>query len=77
MISDFKDKEYTFDHIAEMLIVTIADKLDTTYDFFIKHNMWALKWKLNAMIDKDKRMNRKLPVNCTHPLNRKLESYRV
>ena len=24
------------------------------YDFYIKHNIHAVKWKLNAMIDKKK-----------------------
>ena len=77
VIGDFKDKGYTFNHIAEMHIITIAKKLDKTYDFYIKHNMCALEWKLNAMINKDKSLINKLPVNWTHPLNRKFESYRV
>ena len=36
---DFKDKGYTFNHIAEMHIRTIAIKVD----FYIKHNMCALE----------------------------------
>ena len=54
IICDFKDKGYTFNHIAEMHIETIANKLDVLYDFYIKHNMCALQWKLNAMVNKDK-----------------------
>ena len=41
--SDFKDKGYTFNQVAEMHSITIANKLDMTYDFFFKHNMCALE----------------------------------
>ena len=34
---------YTFDHIDEFNNMTIADKLDMTYDFYIKHNMCVLE----------------------------------
>ena len=27
-----------------------------SYDLYIKHNMHAVEWKLNAMINKDKNM---------------------
>ena len=77
IVSDFKDKGYTFNHIAEMHIITKANKLHMTYDFYIKHNICALEWKLNAMINKYKSLINKRPVNWTHPLNRKFESYRV
>ena len=36
-----------------MKIITKANKLDMTYDFYIKHNMSAIEWKLNAMIRKN------------------------
>ena len=54
-----------------MHIITLANKLNMTYDFYTKHNMRPLEWKLNAMINKDKSFNNKLPVNWTQPLNRK------
>ena len=54
VIGNFKEEGYNFNHIAEMNIITIAKKLDMTYDFYIKHNMCALEWKLNGMINKDK-----------------------
>ena len=76
-ISDFKDKGYTFNHIAEMLIITIAIKLDMTHDFHPNHIMCALEWKLNAMINRDKNLIKKLPVDWAHPLKIKFESYRV
>ena len=54
VIVDFKDKGYTFSHIAEMHIIKIANEMDMSYDFYIKHNMCALEWNLNAMINKNK-----------------------
>ena len=77
VIDDFKDKGYIFNHIAEMHIITIAIKLDMSYDFYIKHNMCALEWKLNAMVYKNKSLIIKFPRNWRHLLNRKFESYRV
>ena len=53
-MDDFKNKGYTFNHVAEMNIITIANKLDMSYDFCIKHNMHAVEWKINAMINKKK-----------------------
>ena len=77
VFGDFKDKGYNFSHIAEMQIVTIANKMDMSYDFYIKHNMHATEWKLNAMINKNKSSINKFPRNWRYPLNRKFESYHV
>ena len=63
VIDDFKDKGYTFNHIAEMHIVTFAHKKDLTYDFDIKHNMHAVEWNLNAMINNDKSLINKFDRN--------------
>ena len=52
VISDFKDKEYNFNHIAEKIVITISNKLDMSYDLYIKHNMCARDRKLDAMINK-------------------------
>ena len=46
-----------------MRIVTIAHKKVMTYDFYIKHNMCALEWKLNAMINKNKSLINKFDRN--------------
>ena len=54
MIDDFEDKGYNFNHIAEMHIITIANKLDMSYDFYIKQNMCALEKKSNAIVNKNK-----------------------
>ena len=37
-----------------MHIITIANKMDMSYGFYIKHNISALEWKLNAMININK-----------------------
>ena len=60
-----------------MDIITHAHKRDMTYDFYLKHNMHAVEWKLNQLINKDKNLINKLPTNWNHPLNKKFENYRV
>ena len=47
VISDFKDKGYNFNHITEMNIITIANKMDMSVVFYNKHNMHAVEWRLN------------------------------
>ena len=65
-----------FSHIAEMDIITLAHKRDMTYDFYLKHNMSAFEWKLNAMNNKDKNLINKFPKNWRHPINMKFNCYR-
>ena len=77
VIDGLKNKGYTFNHIAEMHVITIADKMDMSYDFYIKHNMDAVEGKLNAMINKNKSLINKFNRKWRHPLKRKFESYRV
>ena len=45
VFNDFKEKGYTFNHFEEMNILTIAIKMDMSFDFYIKHNMHAVEWK--------------------------------
>ena len=54
IIEDFENQGYIFSHIAEMHNITIAIKIDISYDFYIKLNMCALEWELNTMINKNK-----------------------
>ena len=68
--------ECNFSHIAEMDIITLANKRDMTYDFYLKHNMPAFEWKLNSKINKDKNLINKLPKNWRHPINTKFGCYR-
>ena len=35
-----------------MNIITIANKLDMSYEFYINHNMCSLEWKLIKMLKK-------------------------
>ena len=76
-INILKTEGYVFDHIAEMDIITLAHKRDMTYDFFLKHIMPAFEWKMNAMINKDKKLVIKFPQIWRHPINSKFDCYRV
>ena len=62
VINDFRNEGYNFNHIEEMKIITKANKMDKTYNFFIKHNMCDLEWKLNAMINKNKVWSKNLVI---------------
>ena len=70
MIDDPNNQGYTFDRIYEFNIIKIADKMDMTHDFYIKHNMCALERKVNAMINKNKTLINKLDLSKYHPLIR-------
>ena len=71
-----KAEGYYFSHIAEIDIITLAKKRDMTYDFYLKHNMPAIEWKLNAMINKDKTLINHFPQNWWQPVNTKFECSR-
>ena len=73
----FKNEGYDFSHISQKNIIRICNKMDMTYDFYMKHNVPAVESKLNAMINKNKSLINKFPQNWIHPLNRKFKSYRV
>ena len=75
--NNFKNEGYDFSHTSQMNIIIVCNKMDMTYDFYMKHNMSAVEWKLNAMINKNKSLINKFPQNWRHPLNRKFESFRV
>ena len=71
VINEYNNKGYTFNRKVELNVITKAHKRDMTYDFYIKHNMCALEWKLNAMINKNKNLINKLDRSKCHPLIRK------
>ena len=48
-----------------------------SYDFQIKHNMHAVEWKLNALINENKSLTKTFDCNWRHSLNRKIERYCV
>ena len=60
-----------------MHIIPIANKMDMSYVFYIKHNMHDVEWKVNALINKKRSLINKFNHNWRHPLNSKFESYRV
>ena len=76
-IKELKDEGFDFSHISQMNIIIVCNKVDMTYDFYMKHNMTAVEWKLNHLINKAKRLINKLSATWVHPLNRKYKSYRV
>ena len=55
-IHKLKEEEYDFNYIAEMDIITLAQK----------HNMSVFEWKLNAMINKDKNLIINFPQDWRH-----------
>ena len=60
-----------------MHVITIANEIDMSYDFYINHTMCALEWKLNASININKSLINKFDRKWKHPLNRRIDSYRV
>ena len=76
-INDFKNDGFNFSHISQMSIIIVCNKVDMTYDFYLKRNMSAIEWKLNHLINKDRNLINRLPASWIHPLNRKFKSYRV
>ena len=48
-----------------------------TYNFYMKHNMPAVEWKLNQLFNKDKNLINKLPTSWIYVLNQNFVSYRI
>ena len=48
-----------------------------SFDFFFKHNMHAVEWKLNKMLNKNPNLINKGSRSWRHPLKRKFKSYCV
>ena len=74
LIEDFENKGYDFNHIEEMNILTISNKMDMSYDFYIKQNMHMIEWKLNAMINKNKNLINNFIETWRHPLSGKFRN---
>ena len=55
-----------FSQIAEMDIITLVHE----------HNMSAFEWKINQLINKDKKLINKFPCDWRHPINNKFNCYR-
>ena len=72
-ISNLKNDGFDFSHISQMNFIIVCNKMDMTYDFYMKHNMPAVEWKINQLIIKDKNLINKFPSTWFHPLNRKFQ----
>ena len=71
VIKGFSHKGYIFIHIAEMKIIRLANKIDISYDFYIKHIVYAVEWKIIIVINKNKTLTNKINRNWKCPLARK------
>ena len=71
VIIDVNNKRYTFDRIAELNIITKANKMDMSYDFYIKQNMHAVERKLILIVAKIPHLINSLNRYINHPSNRK------
>ena len=76
-INNFKNKGFDFSHISQLNNIIVCNKMDMIYDFYMENNMPAVEWKLNQIINKDKKLINKKPPNWVHPLNQKFKSYPV
>ena len=76
-INNLKKEGYHYNYIAEMDLITLAHKRDMTFDFYLKHKMPAFEWKLNALINKDKKPINKVPQTWRHSTKIKFDCYRV
>ena len=77
LIDDFKNERYNFNLFDEVTIITIANKMDMSYDFYIKLNMHAIERKLTTMNNKNKKLTTSFNRNWRHPWERKFKKYRV
>ena len=59
-IDDLKNKGYNFNHLAEINIITIVNKMDMSHDFYITHKMCSLYWKLNKKLSKNPKLTNNL-----------------
>ena len=71
VVDDFIYNGKNFNQIAEMNNTTIANKLDMSFDLYIKRNMHAVEWKVNAIINKDESLINNLNRIWRQPLFRK------
>ena len=71
VITDFSNKGYSFNHIAELNVITITKKLNISYDFYLEHNMPAVERKITMIIAGNPHLLNSLNRSHPHPLIRK------
>ena len=77
MKDDFKNNGYSFNLNEAMKIITVSNKMDMTYEFYIKQNMHMIEWKLNSIVNKNRKLINKFNETWRHRLNRKFRKNRV
>ena len=45
-INNLRKEGFFFSYISQMNIVIVFNKMDMTYEFYMKHNMPAVEWKI-------------------------------
>ena len=70
-INNTDNQGYTFDRIDEFNIITIADKMHMTHDFYIKNPMQMIERRLNVVIDTHPQLKNALDRNENYLLIRK------
>ena len=68
----FKNKGFNFNHIAEMNIITTANNLDMSYDFYKEQNMQAVDLKVKRNTSQIPSLINKINRRSRHPSIRKL-----
>ena len=67
-IKDFTIEGNNLIHVAELNNITIANKLDMSYGSYIKHNLHAVERKLNAKINKNEGLVKRLDCGKRQPI---------
>ena len=60
-----------------MNFITIVNKKDRTYDFYIKNNMHMIEGKLKRMLNENPNLINYTPVDWRHPLSRNYRNIRL
>ena len=65
-VKDVNNEGFNSNQLAVLFILTKANKLDKSSDFYIKHIMYTVEWKLNATINKKENLTKKLDRRKRH-----------
>ena len=67
-IDYYKSQGHDFNHINKMIIKTINDKCNITYNHYINQPMDMVERRLNFVINRDPQLSNTLDRNKNHPL---------
>ena len=71
VINDFNSKGYAYNHIVELNIITLANKMNMLYDFYINHIIHAVERKINMIIARNPNLIKSSNRFHNHPIKRK------